>query len=97
VEGVHQDVVLSLEDQHVVEGSRDAQRHGVRERTLTEGVDQEHCRCSSNRCAVCNTDPRAHAQAVGKFPLTSHIGVDADQEVEDNQLERTAVVEPLVE
>merc|ERR1712216_725615 len=80
--GVHQDVVLSLEHQHVVEGSRDAQGHGVRERTLTEGVDEEDCRCSSDRSAVSNTDPRAHAQAVGEFPLTTHIGVDADEEVE---------------
>ena len=97
VEGVHQDVVLSLEHQHVVEGSRDAQRHRVRERTLTEGVDQEHCRCSSDRCAVGNTDPRAHAQAVGEFPLTTHVGGNADQEVENDELERTAVVQPLVE
>ena len=29
VEGVHQDVVLSLEHQHVVEGAADAQGHGV--------------------------------------------------------------------
>jgi hypothetical protein len=97
VEGVHQDVVLSLEHQHVVEGARDAQGHGVREGTLTEGIDQEHCRSSSHRCAVSNADPGAHAEAVGEFPLTTHVGVDADQEVENNQLERTAVVQPLVE
>ena len=97
VEGVHQDVVLGLEHQHVVEGARDAQGHGVRERTLTEGVDQEHCRSSSHRGAVSNADPRAHAQAVGEFPLTAHVGVDADEEVEDHQLERTAVVQPLIE
>ena len=97
VEGVHQDVVLCLEHQHVVEGARDAQGHGVREGTLTEGVDQEDCGCSSDGCAVSNADPGAHAQAVGEFPLTTHVGVDADQEVEDNQLERTAVVQPLIE
>jgi isocitrate lyase len=33
--------VLGLEHQHVVEGARDAQGHCVRERTLTEGVNQE--------------------------------------------------------
>merc|ERR1712022_35542 len=97
VEGVHQNVVLSLEHQHVVERAGDAQGHGVREGALTEGVDQEDCRGSSDRCAVGDADPGAHAQAVGKFPLTTHIGVDADQEVEDDELERTAVVQPLIE
>merc|ERR1712023_209094 len=97
VEGVHQDVVLSLEHQHEVEGARDAQGHTVRERTLTEGVNQEHCRGSSHRCAVGNADPGAHAEAVGKFPLATHVAENADQEVEDNQLVRTAVVQPLIE
>merc|ERR1711943_70258 len=97
VEGVHQDVVLSLEHQHEVEGARDAQGHAVREGTLTEGVDQEHCRGSSHRCAVSNADPGAHAEAVGEFPLATHVAEDADQEVEDNQLVRTAVVQPLIE
>merc|ERR1712100_879994 len=97
VEGVHQDVVLGLEHQHVIEGSRNAQGHCVRERTLTEGVNQEDCRSSSDRCAVSNADPGAHTQAVGEFPLTTHVGVDADQEVEDDELKRTAVVQPLIE
>merc|ERR1712159_918823 len=97
VEGVHQDVVLGLEHQHEVEGAGDAQGHAVREGTLTEGVDQEHCRGSSHRCAVSNADPGAHAEAVGEFPLATHVAEDADQEVEDNQLVRTAVVQPLVE
>merc|ERR1712100_1015937 len=97
VEGVHQDVVLGLEHQHEVEGSGDAQGHAVREGTLTEGVDQEHCRSSSHRSAVSNADPGAHAEAVGEFPLAAHVAEDADQEVEDNQLVRTAVVEPLIE
>merc|ERR1712100_959169 len=97
VEGVHQDVVLSLEHQHEVEGARDAQGHAVREGTLTEGVNQEHCRSSSHRCAVSNADPGAHAEAVGKFPLATHVAEDADQEVEDNQLVRTAVVQPLIQ
>ena len=97
VEGVHQDVVLSLEHQHVVEGARDAQGHCVREGTLTEGVNQEDSGGCSDRCAVGNADPGAHAQAVGEFPLTTHVGVDADEEVEDDELERTAVVQPLVE
>merc|ERR1711943_77232 len=97
VEGVHQDVVLSLEHQHEVEGARDAQGHAVRERTLTEGVNQEHCESCRQRSAVSNADPGAHAKAVGEFPLATHVGSDADQEVEDNQLVRTAVVQPLIE
>jgi hypothetical protein len=31
VGGVHQDVVLSLEHQHVVEGAGDAEGHAIRE------------------------------------------------------------------
>merc|ERR1712199_95885 len=34
---------------------------------------------------------------VGEFPLATHVAEDADQEVEDNQLVRTAVVQPLIE
>merc|ERR1712054_524097 len=97
VEGVHQDVVLGLEHQHVVEGARNAQGHSVREGTLTEGVNQEDSGGCSDRCAVGNADPGAHAQAVGEFPLTTHVGVNADEEVENNQLEGAAVVQPLIE
>merc|ERR1712113_1379152 len=50
----------------------------------------------SHRCAVSNADPGAHAEAVGEFPLATHVAEDADQEVEDNQLVRTAVVQPLI-
>ena len=96
VEGVHQDVVLCLEHKHVVKSTRDTQGHRVRERTLTERIDQEHCACGSNRCRVSNTDPRTHTKAVRKFPLTSHVGVDADEEVEHYQLERSTVVKPLI-
>merc|ERR1711991_754640 len=97
VEGVHQDVVLGLEHQHEVEGAGDAQGHAVREGTLTEGVNQEHGGGSSHGCAVSNADPGAHAEAVGEFPLATHVAEDADQEVEDNQLVGTAVVQPLIE
>ena len=61
VERMHEDVVLSLEHQHVVEGARDAEGHRVRERTLAEGVDQEHGSRSSHRSAVGNHDPGAHS------------------------------------
>ena len=97
MEGVHQDVVLGLEHQHVVEGAADAEGHGVREGALTEGIDEEHGAGSGHGGAVGDADPGAHAQAVGEFPLTTHVGVDADEEVEDHQLEGTAVVQPLVE
>ena len=97
VEGVHQNVVLSLEHQHEVEGAGDAEGHAVREGTLTEGVHQEHSGGSGHRCAVSNADPGAHAEAVGEFPLATHVAEDADQEVEDNQLVGTAVVQPLIE
>jgi len=97
VEGVHQDIVLSLEHQHVVEGAADAEGHAVGERTLTEGIHQEHGAGGSHGGAVGHADPGAHTQAVGEFPLTTHVGEDADQEVENNQLVRTTVVQPLVE
>ena len=64
---------------------------------MTKRIYQEHSRCCSNRCAVGDADPGAHAEAVGEFPLATHVGVDADQEVEDHQLEGTAVVQPLIE
>jgi len=97
VEGVHQDVVLCLENKHVVERTTNTQRHCVRERTLTERIDQEDSRCSSNRCRVCNADPRTHTKTVREFPLTTHVSIDANQEVEDNQLERTTVVKPFIQ
>ena len=96
VEGVHQDVVLSLEHQHEVERAGDAQGHAIREGALTEGIDQENGHRSRQRSAVGDADPGAHAQAVGEFPLTTHVGGNADQEVEANQLIRPAVVQPLI-
>ena len=70
--------------------------HCVRERTLTERIDQEDGRCCCNRCRVSNANPRTHTKTVRQFPLTTHVGIDADQEVEDNELERTTVVEPFI-
>ncbi|CAI8156203.1 MAG: Uncharacterised protein [Prochlorococcus marinus str. MIT 9215] len=96
VEGVHQDVVLSLEHKHEVECSGYAERHAVRERSLPDGVNKEHGKGCRQRSAVSNTNPRAHAQAVRQFPLTTQPAADANQEVEANQLVRAAVVEPLI-
>ena len=89
-------MLCSAWHQHEVEGAGDAQGHAVREGTLTEGVDQEHCESSRQRSAVGNADPGTHAKAVGQLPLTTHVGGDANQEVEDNKLVRTAVVQPLI-
>ena len=50
-------------------------------------MQQRQVRCKQH-------DPGAHAQAVGEFPLTSHVGVDADEE-ENNR--GAAVVQPLIE
>ena len=96
MEGMHQDVVLCLEDKHVVECTRDAERHTIRERSLTERIDQEDCGCCCNRCRVCNTDPRTHTETVGQFPLTTHIAEDTNEEVEDYELVRTTVIQPLI-
>ena len=56
VEGVHQNVVLCLEHQHVVKSTRDTKRHSVRERTLTERgrpgrqqMLQRQVRCKQHR------------------------------------------------
>ena len=88
VERVHKDIVFCLEYKHIVKSTRDTKRHSIGETTLSERINEEDCRSSSDRCAVGNADPGAHTQTVGEFPLTSHIGIDADQEVEDYELER---------
>ncbi|QQE67690.1 hypothetical protein GFS31_44030 (plasmid) [Leptolyngbya sp. BL0902] len=97
VEGVHQNVVLSLEHQHEVEGTRDTQGHPVREGALTDGVDQEHSGGSGHRGRVSHADPGAHTEAVAQFPLTTHVAEDADEEVENHQLVGATVVQPLIQ
>ena len=96
VEGVHKDVVLSLEHQHIVEGSRDAQRHTIRERSLPNGVVEEDSSGSSNRGRESSEDPGAHAKAVRKLPLTAHVGSNSNQKVEDGQLVLSSIVQPLI-
>merc|ERR1711871_740492 len=96
VERVHKDIVFCLEYKHIVKSTRDTKRHSIGETTLTERIDEEHCTRCSNRRAISNTDPWAHTQAVGEFPLTTHISKDADEEVEDYQLERSTIVKPLI-
>ena len=93
VERMHKDIVFCLEYKHIVKSTRDTKRHSIGERSLTERIDEEYSRSSSDRCAVGNADPRTHTQTIGKFPLTTHVGIDADQEVEDYELERTTVIQ----
>ena len=64
---------------------------------MTERIDEEDSRSSSDRSTVSNTDPRSHAETVGEFPLTTHVAEDANEEVEDDELVRTTIVEPLIE
>ena len=64
---------------------------------MTKGVDEEDGACGSDGSGVSNTDPRAHTQAVGQFPLATHVAEDTDQEVEDDELVRTTIVEPFIE
>jgi len=97
MEGVHQNVVLCLENKHVIKGARNAQRHTVRETALTERIDEENCGRCCNRCRVSNANPRAHTESVRKFPLTTHIAEDTDEEVEYNELVRTTVIQPLIQ
>src|SRR6056300_991700 len=60
MERVHENVVFSLEDQHVIKRSRNSERHCITERTLTEGVDEEYCRSCSDWSRVSNEDPGTH-------------------------------------
>jgi len=89
--------VLGLEDDHEVEGAANSERHAVGEGALTHRVDEEHRTSCGNRRAVSDADPRTHSQAIAQFPLTTHVAEDAHEEVEDDQLVRTAVVEPLIQ
>lgn len=96
VEGVHQDVVLCLEYDHEVERTRNTQRHTIREGTLTDGVDEEYCSCCCYGSRERNTDPGTHTEAVRKFPLTTHVAENTNEEVENYQLVRATVVQPLI-
>ena len=63
---------------------------------MSKGIYEEHCRSSSNGCAVGNTNPRTHTESVRKFPFTAHVGIDTNQKVKYDQLERSAIVQPFV-
>jgi hypothetical protein len=41
--------MFGLKDQHEVEGTGDAKRPTITERTLANGVGQDHCRGGGNR------------------------------------------------
>jgi hypothetical protein len=97
VERVHEDIVLGLKDQHKVERSRDSEGHAITETTLTDGVGQEDSRGGGNRGGESNEDPRAHAETVGEFPLTTHVRGHSEQKVHDDQLVLAAIVQPFVD
>jgi hypothetical protein len=97
VEWVHEDVVLSLENDHEVESTRNSQRHSVGERTLTEWVDDEYSGSCCNRCRVSYSDPRTHTETEGEFPLTTHPATYTNEEVTNNHEVRTSVVKPLID
>ena len=63
---------------------------------MEERINKEYCGSSGNRCAVSNTDPGTHTKTIREFPLTTHVCIDTDQEVEDDKLERTTVVKPFI-
>ena len=97
IDGIREPVAGSLMyGNNIISGAVVPSSNSIGERTLTKRIDQEHCTRSSNWSRICYTDPWTHTQTVRKFPLTSHVCIDADQEVEDYQLERTAVIEPFI-
>ena len=49
VERMHENIMFSLEYQHVIEGSANTKRHAITKTTLTEGVDEKYCGCSGDR------------------------------------------------
>ncbi len=97
VEGVHEDVVLSLEHQHEVECPRNPQWHPIREGPLSDGVDQEYGGSGRYGSRVGYTDPGAHPQTVGQLPLTAHVAEHANEEVEYDELIGPTVVQPLIQ
>ena len=44
---------------------------------------------AENTCDAQHVEGARNDQVVGEFPLTSHLGLDADQEVEDNHSEES--------
>ena len=75
----------------------DPQRHAVGEGALADRIHQQDGGGGCHWGAVGHGDPGAHSQAVAQLPFTAHPAEDADQEVEDDQLVGTAVIEPLID
>ena len=96
VEGVHQNVVFGLEDQHKVKGSGDTKGHTIREGSLSNGVVEEHSSGGGYGGRKGGKDPRTHTQTVGQFPFTAHVGGHTSQKVQDNQLVFTTIVQPFI-
>ena len=52
----------------LVKSTRDTKRHSIGERSLTERIDEEYSRSSSDRCAIYNADPRDAYPSDRKVP-----------------------------
>ena len=89
-------MLCSLEDQHIVERARNTERHSVTEGSLTEGVYKKHGGCCCHRSAVSNED-QGRMPSHSPVPTPVPCNRDTNEEMEHNELVRTAVVEPFVE
>jgi len=96
VERMHEDLVLSLEDKHEVESTLDTKWHTIRERTLTNRINNEHSSCSSNRSRESYENPWTHTETIGEFPLTTHPTANTNEEVKYDELISTTVVKPFI-
>jgi hypothetical protein len=63
---------------------------------LSERINQEHGASRSYWSRVSNTNPRTHTEAVAKLPLPAHVSINADEKVENNKLEGSAIIKPFV-
>ena len=67
---MHKNVVLSLEDKHVVERAADSQRHSIRERALVQ-TDRQGIQLLQQPLvqSMQDKDPRPHSKSIR---LSSH-------------------------
>jgi hypothetical protein len=60
VEGVHQDIVFGLKNEHIVKGARNPERHSITETALTEGINEEYGTRGCHGGTISDADPGAH-------------------------------------
>ena len=58
---MHENIVLRLEDKHIVESSRDTEGHPIRKTTLSKWIYQKNSSGCSYRSAVSYKNPRPHS------------------------------------